>query len=639
MSKILIIEDDPILLESLSDFLEEEGMEVFQAENGKEGVDLATKELPDLILCDIFMPKLNGYEAFEKLKSEVSTSLIPFIFLTAKAEREDILYGMTLGADDYITKPVDFDELLVRISRRMEKTRETIRRSEIKYHAVFETVHDAILLIRLSDLAVVDANQAACNLLELSREEILAMSGRRFIQDIILQDIIDEQQTRDREIQDFHNIEATWKSKEGNDILIQVRGKIITLFSEKFLFMMAQDITGRKNYEQQLILAKEKAEESDRLKSSILSNISHELRTPLNGILGFSELLQDDLRNTEYLPMVENIHISGRRLMSTLNSIITLSQLQAGKVTMVFKHINLVAVMKDICKSFGEQAEEKKIFLQTDFPEELVGFTDQPLFRQLFRQILDNAVKFTRQGGVTIRASTVNLDNTLWQTIEIEDTGIGIEQEFFDIIFHEFRQASEGYNRKFQGTGLGLTISRRIVELLKGKITMKSTPGTGSSFTIWLPASHPQQPATSKPEEPERVLHLRPEKKKRDIPLVLLVEDNLINKNLIELFLKPTYHMEHAFEGQTAVKMASEKTYDAILMDINLGSGMDGIEATKKIKAISGYEKVPIIAVTGYTMIGDRERLLAEGCTHYIAKPFQKAELRALIKEAIFGKE
>lgn len=764
MSKILIIEDDPILLESLSDFLQEEGMEVLQAENGKVGVELAGKEFPDLILCDIFMPKLNGYQAFEKLKSNVTTSLIPFIFLTAKAEREDILYGMTLGADDYITKPIDFDELLARITKRMEKTRETIRRSEIKYHAIFETAHDAILLIRLSDLTVMDANQAACEMLGYSREDILEAPGRRFIQDIALNNLFEDKQNINWDIRDFHNIETSWKSKAGKHIQIQVSGRMVTLFAEKVLFMMARDIsevkekekalfesedryrnlvdnigegigivdarerftfvnpaacqifgmnhdkmlgrqlnaflsnearevvkqqsllrqkgeksiyeleiirpdgalrwltvtaspqydiqgdfkgtfgifrdiTERKNYEANLILAKEKAEESDRLKSSILSNISHELRTPLNGILGFSELLQEDLKGTDYMPMIENIYISGRRLMTTLNSIITLSQLQAGKVTMVFKHINLLAAMDSICRSFADQLAEKKNTLHTEFPDELIGYTDQPLFKQLFRQILDNAVKFTSQGRITVRAGTTNRENLAWHTIDIEDTGIGIDREFFDMIFQEFRQVSEGYDRKFQGSGLGLTISRRIAELLKGDITVESVPGKGSKFTIWLPTTNIQPRKQVEPELLEQTLKLAKDKQRLEIPLVLLVEDNLVNKNLIELFLKPTYRMDHAFEGHSAVLMATKTKYDAILMDINLGSGMDGIEATKKIKAIPGYEKIPIIAVTGYTMIGDRERLLEEGCTHYIAKPFEKAAFRALVKEAIFGKE
>jgi len=764
MSKILIIEDDPILLESLQEFLQEEGMNVLLAENGLKGVEVAVNELPDLILCDIFMPKMNGYEAFEKLKRNVATSLIPFIFLSAKAEREDILYGMTLGADDYITKPIDFDELLVRITKRMDKTRETIRRSEIKYHAVFETAHDAILLIRLSDLGILDANKAACEMLGNTREEILDITGKMFIKDLELYDIFNKKDPKSWNFQEFQDIETTWTRKDETKVQILVSGKIEPLFGENFLFMVGRDvtdvkekekalyeseernrdlvenigegigvvdreerftyvnpaacqifgmehdkligrqlnqfldpqaqkivdrqsvarkkgeksiyeleirrpdsttrwlmvtaspqydmqgsfrgtfgifrdITDRKNYEQKLILAKEKAEESDHLKTSILSNISHELRTPLNGILGFSELLKDDLRDTEYFPMIENIYISGRRLMNTLNSIITLSQLQAGKVTMVFKNIDLISAIETICRSFEVPIQEKNIRLIKELSGEVIAYVDMQLFKQLFQQILDNAVKFTHQGTITISTKQVTEDNILWQTISVKDTGVGIEQQFLDLIFQEFRQASEGYDRKFQGSGLGLTISQKICDLMKGRITVESTPGKGTIFTIWLPASKIEHHTTVEAEIIERSLQFPQPEKKRDIPLVLLVEDNLINRNLIELFLRPSFRMDHAFEGKTALEMAKEKVYDAVLMDINLGSGIDGIEATKKIKSLPGYEKIPVIAVTGYTMIGDREKLLAEGCTHYIAKPFEKAAFLAVINDAVYGKE
>lgn len=762
MSKILIIEDDPILLESLAEFLQEEGMTVVMGENGKEGVELAAKELPDLILCDIFMPKMNGYEVFDKLKSDVTTALIPFIFLTAKAEREDILYGMTLGADDYITKPIDFDELLTRITKRMEKTRETIRRSEIKYHAVFETAHDAILMIRLSDLSILDVNSSACGMLGIPKEEMLKTPARRFIKDADLSEVIRKQDSTSWNFQEFQDIETAWTREDGTQIHLQVSGRTVTLFGEKYLFMVARnvsevkekekalyeseernrdlvenigegigivdpeerftyvnpaacqifgvdheqligkklneflsdeagdivtqqsaarkkgektiyeleirrfdetsrwlmvtaspqydmqgafrgtfgifrDITERKNYEKQLILAKEKAEESDRLKTSILSNISHELRTPLNGILGFSELLMEDLSNTEYFPMVENIHISGKRLMSTLNSIITLSQLQAGKVTMVFKHIDIISSIESICRSYEDQIRDKRIFLKKELPQEVTVFTDQQLFKQLFRQLLDNAVKFTSEGGITIRAGRVMEKAQEWQTIEIEDTGVGIDQKFFDMIFQDFRQVSEGYDRKFQGSGLGLTISQKITELMNGRITVDSLPGSGTTFKVWLPVSPAEKQKESEPAAIERTFKIAPVSKNKEVPLVLLVEDNLINRNLIELFLKPAYKMDHAYEGKTAVEMAKETKYDAVLMDINLGAGIDGIEATKAIKSIPGYEQIPIIAVTGYTMIGDREKLLAEGCTHYIAKPFERAAFLSVVKEAIYG--
>ena len=638
MNTILVIEDDVILLESVSDFLKEEGFNVIKAKNGKIGVEMASRHFPDLILCDILMPVMNGYDALKKLKSEISTSLIPFIFMTAKAEREDILLAMNMGVDDYITKPIDFDQLISKINKRIQTTQETIKRSEIKYHAVFETAYEAILLIRLSDFQLVDVNQAACIMLGYTREEMLALNGHVFIKDIEEQNSLAQKGSSTFNINDFQHVESIWEDKSKNGIPIQVGGKMVTLFSENHLLLMARDITERKVYEEQLIKAKEKAEESDHLKSSILSNISHELRTPLNGILGFSELLQEDLKDTGYYTMVENIHSSGRRLMDTLNSIITLSQLQAGKVTIIFKESDLTSSIQSMCKKFQEKADKKTIALKVNIQDDVIAYTDQQLFKLLFQQILDNAIKFTEQGEVTITSEVVREVDFEWQTIQIKDTGIGIDENFFEMIFHEFRQVSEGYARKFQGSGLGLTISKRTCDLLKGKITLESATGDGTAFTIWLPTS--KQHKRKKVEEDKAATTLKPpdHKKPNKTPLVLLVEDNHVNKHLIELFLKPDFKMEHAFEGAEAVKMAEKVRYDAILMDINLGSGMDGIQATKLIKRIPGYEDVPIIAVTGYTMLGDREKLLSEGCTHYISKPFKRADFQAVVKDAIYEK-
>ena len=764
MDTILIIEDDQILLESIAEQLDDEGFKVITAGNGEEGAIKAAQSLPDLILCDIYMPRLNGYQTFERIKENLATSLIPFIFLTAKTETEDIMLGMKMGADDYITKPIDFEELVERINKRLNKTRETIKRSEIRYHAIFESAHDAILLIRLSDFRIIDANQAACQLLRQPRETLLGSNGKS------IATFPDEKELLSRQIKGgstlkslFKDVETSWKKKDGEEVDVLVSGQVIQILSEPMLYLIARnlseikakeyalkeseainrnlienigegigvvdtkevfqfanpaaeqifgvgngelvgknldeflpdpsretvaaqtrkrkegdrtiyeleivqpngnsrwltvtaspqtdadgkhtgtfaifrDITERKVYESHLIQAKEKAEESDRLKTSILSNISHELRTPLNGILGFSELLMEDLKDTEYLPMIENIHLSGHRLMSTLNSIITHSQLQAGKVTMVFRNTDLTAILKKLAETFQEEVEKKNLEFRLDLEEPVDAYTDLPLFQQLVHQLLDNAVKFTLKGSIQVSSKKVSKDGVHWQTICIRDTGIGIEQGFLDMIFDEFRQVSEGFDRKFQGSGLGLSICRKISDLLNGKITVESTVGEGTTFTIWLPVNPAEKRTAGPVEIPAPQIKPSEEKKKKPAPQVLIVEDNIINKNLIERFITPTYKMDHAINGKTAIRMAERKQYDAILMDINLGAGIDGIQTTKTIRTIKGYEYIPIIAVTGYTMIGDREKLLAEGCTHYIAKPFEKIAILNVLREALAGK-
>jgi len=296
-------------------------------------------------------------------------------------------------------------------------------------------------------------------------------------------------------------------------------------------------------------------------------------------------------------------------------------------------------MIQNVGHSFQSQIEEKNLSCTFHLPEPVLLITDQLLFKQLFHQILDNAIKFTHHGGIIVDAQVVKDGDVKWQTIRIKDTGIGIDPRYFEMIFHDFRQVSEGYGRKYQGSGLGLAISRKICKLLKGKITVESHPGQGSTFTIWLPVIREELPAEPVKTSEEKAIQRGKTGKRPGPARVLLVEDNLINKNLIELFLGRDYKMDHAFDGKTAIEMAEKTNYDIILMDINLGAGMDGIEATKRIRKIAGFESTPVVAVTGYTMIGDKEKLLSGGCTHYLPKPFGKAALLDLIRDALTGKK
>ena len=397
-----------------------------------------------------------------------------------------------------------------------------------------------------------------------------------------------------------------------------------------------RDITLRKTFENQLIVAKEKAEDSDRLKSSILANVSHELRTPLNGILGFAEILKAETKGTEQEVMAENIHSSGRRLMGTLNSLITLSQLVAGKIPPVLKPVLIKECIQSVVRSLEPLAKEKNLKLTIICDPLLQVYTDEQLLKQLCRQILDNAIKFTDKGGISIEVSTEKIKTEGYVILSISDTGIGIDKENHEMIFEEFRQASEGMGRKYQGSGIGLTICKKTIDLLQGRITLDSAPGKGSAFHIWIP-SRTEIPLVES-QTVFKTLSSQPENEpKKDLFNVLLVEDNLVNKELTEFFLRKLCHVDYAPDGAVALEMVSKVKYQAVLMDINLGYGINGIETTKAIRKMPGYQNIPIIAVTGYTMSGDKEMLIAQGCTHYLAKPFDQAGILDVMKNVLTG--
>jgi len=884
VKKILLIEDDLLILETTADFIETAGYEVLRASGGDEGVIQAKVQMPDLILCDILMPGLNGHEVYRILQQDITTADIPFIFLSSLSDKHDIRTGMEMGADDYITKPADPGELLTSIQARLEKFDRLIKHKELRYHVLFELASEAVLMINPANLEIVDANQATLDMLGYSKAEISRLKAP----DVVLPE---EWEKAVRVLSGgssnkLQRNETRWKRKDGSEFPVQVSGQVVEIqdvkyfllvardisdirFKEKalkeseerykdlvenigegigvvdlnerftyvnpaaceifglsasqlvgqkllnfihpsshteilrqtqsrmlghksiyevevlrldgqrrwiivtatpqydsngrfsgtfgifrdmtrnklaearikeseerlgaivnltndyiweidpqwrytyvsskvydilgyrpedllgkspFAFMLPEDVerikeslrsfvhdykpinllntralhrdghmvylessgiplfdaagkyagyrgadrdvTLRKSFENQLIVAKEKAEESDRLKSSILANVSHELRTPLNGILGFAEILKEEMKDTDHEMMAENIHSSGRRLMGTLNSLITLSQLVAGKVSLTVRPLIITDIVGAVVKSMEQQAHEKNLTLTYDIDPSVKLNTDEQMLKQLIRQILDNAIKFTEKGGVNIEASTETEAGRGFIVISISDTGIGIDKDYHDLIFQEFRQVSEGFGRKYQGSGIGLTICKKVIDLLDGKIKIESTPGRGSVFHIMLPLQ--EEKAGAGVEKPSAATAAAPRPIERtELPWVLLVEDNLVNKELTEFFLRKVCRIDYAPDGSTAIQMVKAKKYSAILMDINLGYGINGIEATKEIRKIPSYEKIPVIAVTGYTMSGDRDMLIAQGCTHYLAKPFDQASILEVMKDVL----
>lgn len=387
--------------------------------------------------------------------------------------------------------------------------------------------------------------------------------------------------------------------------------------------------------QEELTIARLHAEESDRLKSSILANINHELRTLMTGILGFSELLCEQLENQDVRQMAVNIQLSGRRLLATLNSMIELSQFEAKKTLFKLKETKLNELILLTCEPHLSGAKQKKLGFEIFMNESIFSYIDEKLFAQLLNHLLENAVKFTDKGKITLETGNRWDLGKSWSCISITDTGPGIPSEYHELIFEEFRQVSEGYNRSFEGSGLGLTLSRKIVELMNGKLTMMSHEGKGSTFTIWLPSSQlsisEPQPVIREQESIPEIPEFPVPDPRDGLPSLLIVEDNRLNSELILIYLRSQCNCEVARDGETALELVHKNQYEIILMDINLGPGIDGMETTRRIRNLPAYQHTPIIAVTGYTMDSDQHEILASGCSHYLPKPIDKKELSNLI--------
>ncbi|HEX7356135.1 MAG TPA: ATP-binding protein, partial [Ignavibacteriaceae bacterium] len=375
----------------------------------------------------------------------------------------------------------------------------------------------------------------------------------------------------------------------------------------------------------ELINAKETAEEMSKLKSNFLANMSHELRTPLIAILGYAEILKLEIENEEWNEMVSTIMQSGKRLLETLNLILDLSKVEADKVQINQTEVNIADEINDIITLFSPAAQKKNLYLKSVIKKEsVVSKLDKRLLHSIVTNLVNNGIKYTNAGGVTIELSVISSSGNNYAMIKVIDTGIGIAKEDQKTIFDEFRQVSEGYNRHFEGAGLGLTIARKFVEKMGGSISLESEIDKGSTFTVVIPMDDEILKSESKKIMATEDLLPTPI---GNMKKVLIVDDDMATRKIVELFLRGEIEIDTASSSKEAAEMMGKTVYSLVLLDISLGKGISGVELQQNLRSMSEYKNVPVVAVTAHAMAGDKEKFLSSGFDDYLSKPFAKNDL------------
>lgn len=392
-----------------------------------------------------------------------------------------------------------------------------------------------------------------------------------------------------------------------------------------------EDITEKKKLLEDLIIAKDKAEEMNRVKSYFFANMSHELRTPFVGILGFAELLQDTLVNNDDKEMVDRIIVSSKRMQDTLTKILDVTNLEFSETRTYNNELNIDNVLEKVYSTFLPAATNKNLTLKLNLQfNSLKINSDERLLVGILNNLVDNAIKYTERGEIEIIAKAEN-DRLI---IRVKDSGMGIPEDKHELIFTEFRQVSEGLDRAFEGTGLGLTVAQKFAKLLGGEILVESKVDRGSTFTLDIPiAGNGGRGKDVSKIEIEKSGGLP--KRAHSAKKILYVEDDQINAGVVKLFLSKYYNIDVVESvDHSLVKLKDEK-YNLLLLDIHLGQGVSGVELIQFLNRDNYYKKIPKVAVTAFAGKEEREFFLSIGLDDLITKPFRLRDLLSVVDQLI----
>ena len=495
--------------------------------------------------------------------------------------------------------------------------------SEEKFEKIFQNIPTIATLTDLTTNLYTEANSVFYEKLGFTVNEVIGNNAASLLR--LEPDICSQLSSTFVEKGSLRDVETVIYHKDGTPISVLLSATSIYLLDKKYRLSLITDITETKKNEQQLIEAKLRAEESDRLKSAFLATMNHELRTPLNHIIGFSDMLPDMTEDASIKEFSKLIHKSGLNLLNIIEDVFDLAMMDQSEVRLreesVYVRDIYLVLKKQMQETLSQSDKANDIQLEYKINSNAVTkkiVTDKSKVMQVVCNLINNAVKFTHKGRISLEF-LFESDNML--SILIKDTGVGIAEDKQGIIFEFFRQVDDSHTRIYEGIGIGLAISQKIAGVMGGEISLKSEPGVGSVFKFAFPIKlHNDQLIDAEEDTTPSIAPVLLGKK------ILIVEDDVVGMEMIVNMLLPTRcEIVKAVNGYEGARIIVEDpTIDLVLMDLKMPV-MDGFEATKFIR--QELPQLPIIALTAYSMRKDKEKALGVGCNDIVTKPINKVML------------
>jgi signal transduction histidine kinase len=652
--RLLVADDDPERLKALVERLQREGFDVLSAQDGLEALDRAREELPDAIILNLLLRRIDGLRVCEILKSNPATTNIPVLLMAGvHVDADEGKRALAAGADRFLT---DLGPLSTGSGRNLGTDQDLVQAVRGLLGAEPEQEARPILLAIDDDpdnrafltkavgrqgfdvVTAPNATQARRGLdgrrpalifLDVQMPEesglsLLPQMLRDFPESVVvMMTAYGSEQVAAEALRggaddyiakpiDLHRLRELLERNLEKQRLRAERQGLVARLKDSNRYLMRQHAALRRA-DEEILQVNRQLEQSSRYKSEFLANMSHELRTPLNAIMGFSEILLDltmNLTSGERTEFLRNIHSSGQHLLGLINDILDLAKIEAGKMDLHAEDMPVTQALQEVTAILEPMARQQGLQLKMVGAAEVgVIKADRSKFKQVLYNLLSNAVKFTPAPGsitVTVKDSAEQL------TVSVEDTGIGMKAEDLPKLFREFEQIDGSYTRRYQGTGLGLALCRRFVEMHGGRIWAESEFGKGSTFTFTIPRE-PRPAAVPPVEEPAPTLETM------ELPLVLVIEDDPASSQRMTAEIQGVgFRVAHASDGDQAVRKAMEILPDLLVMETVLPV-KDGWQVLQELRARAATADVPVLICS----VTRNEALMDQfGVAGYVAKPW-----------------